>query len=225
MSSSDSPITNYAHPAVTVDTIVFSIREDKLQVILIKRGIEPFKGDWALPGGFVRMDETLEAAATRELQEEAGIGNLYLEQLYTFGDLDRDPRGRVVTIAYMALVSDPIRLSLRASTDAADAAWFAVDQIPELAFDHTLILDFALKRLRAKLEYSTIAYALLPDTFTLTQLQKIYQIILGEVVDKRNFRKRMLSLDLLETAEGRHGGAHRPAQLYRFKEKVLKFIA
>lgn len=211
-------------PFVTVDVLVFTILEGQLKVALVKRGIPPFKNRWAIPGGFVHLDESLEEAARREVEEEAGISDVFLEQIYTFGDPGRDPRGRVVTVAYYALVPGE-RLTLVASTDAADARWFAVTELPSLAFDHAKIMQAALERLRSKLEYSNIAYALLPAHFRLSDLQKVYEIILGTELDKRNFRKRMLSLGLVEpTRQIDKSGAHRPAQLYRFKQKEVLFL-
>lgn len=214
----------YVNPAVTVDAIVFTIRQEQLQVALIKRGIEPFKGSWAIPGGFVRIAESLEDAVKRELHEEVGADGVYLEQLYTFGDPERDPRGRVITVAYFALVSADNLHELTASTDAAEAQWFALHDLPPLAFDHPKILAAAVERLRAKLEYSTIAYALLPKAFSLTQLQRVYEIILDRPLDKRNFRKKILSTDLLEETAERSGGAHRPATLYVFKKREVTFF-
>ncbi len=220
-----SPIEgNYPKPAVTVDAIVFTIREEQLQVALIKRGIEPFQGSWAIPGGFVRENEALEDAVKRELYEEVGAGGVYLEQLYTFGAPNRDPRGRVITVAYFALVAAENLRELTASTDASEAQWFALPEVPSLAFDHREILDLAVNRLHAKLEYSTIAYALLPPAFSLARLQRVYEIILDRPLDKRNFRKKILSLDLLEPTDQRSGGAHRPATLYVFKANQVTFF-
>jgi 8-oxo-dGTP diphosphatase len=211
-------------PFVTVDVLVFTILEDQLKVALIKRAIPPYKNRWAIPGGFVHANESLEQAARREIEEEAGVHNVFLEQLYTFGDPDRDPRGRVITVAYYALVPGE-RLTLTASTDAAEARWFAVDELPRLAFDHSKIVQVALERLRGKLEYSNIAYALLPAQFRLSELQKVYEIILDTKLDKRNFRKKILSLGLLEaTPQVDRSGAHRPAQLFRFKKKEVLFF-
>jgi 8-oxo-dGTP diphosphatase len=214
-------LSQFERPSVTVDVLVFTIAEGQLKVALIKRGIPPFKNRWAIPGGFVHIDESLEQAAQRELAEEAGVEGVYLEQLYTFGALERDPRGRVITVAYYALVPD-VHSSLVASTDASEAQWFAVDALPPLAFDHKEILEMALERLKSKLEYSNIAYSLLSPKFRLTELQQVYEIILGRPLDKRNFRKRMLSLGLLEaTSQVDRSGAHRPAQLYRFKKRKM----
>lgn len=204
---------------MTVDILVFTVADGALQVALIRRGIEPQRGWWAVPGGFVLPGEPLEAAAAREVREEAGVSEAYLEQLYTFGDPARDPRGRVVTVAYFALVpADRVRLA--ASTDAAEARWFPVSGLPPLAFDHDAILRCGVDRLRAKLEYSSIAYALLPERFRLSELQAVYEAVLGRGLDKRNFRKRALALGLLEpTGDRDTGGAHRPASLYRFRER------
>ena len=212
----------YPRPALTVDIVVFGFDEGDLKVLLIQRGCEPFAGRWALPGGFVDLDETLEQAAERELSEEAGLRDVFLEQLYTFGALDRDPRERVVTVAYYALV----KMSghhLQASTDARAAAWHAVHALPSLAFDHAGILETALIRLKGKVRYQPIGFELLPAKFTLTQLQHLYEVILGRALDKRNFRKKILSMDLLvETAEVEQGVAHRAARLYRFDERKYR---
>lgn len=208
----------FQRPSVTVDVLVFTILDDQLKIALIKRGVAPFEGQWALPGGFVKMDETLEMAALREIEEEAGVSDVFLEQLYTFGEPTRDPRERVITVAYYALVPGE-RLSLRAATDAADAQWWTVAEVPPLAFDHAQILRAAVERIRAKLEYSTLAFALLPAQFSLSELQRVYEIILDRSLDKRNFRKRLDSLALVEaTGQMTSGGAHRPAQLFRAAE-------
>ena len=208
----------YARPALAVDCVVFGLDED-LQVLLIQRDIPPFQGRWALPGGFVRMDETLDEAARRELTEETGVTRVYLEQLYTFSDLDRDPRERVVSVAYYALV----KLSdhrVKAATDAREAAWFSVVDLPSLAFDHDEVLHAALSRLKGKVVYQPIGFELLPPKFTLSQLQRMYEVILEKELDKRNFRKKVLSMGLLEELdEVEQDVAHRAARLYRFDKK------
>ncbi len=215
-------IESYARPAVTVDVLLFTIREEKLQLALIKRGIPPFQGEWALPGGFVRMEEELEEAARREIEEETGVRDVFLEQLYTFGQPNRDPRTRVITIVYFALVPGE-HLTLRADTDASDASWFAISELPNLAFDHAEIVQSGIERLKAKIEYSNVAYGLLPARFRLSELQRVYEIILGRALDKRNFRKRVLALGLVEaTDKFSSGGAHRPAQLFRWKKRRAK---
>jgi 8-oxo-dGTP diphosphatase len=207
---------------LTVDCVVFGMDEGDLKVLLIKRGVEPFAGKWALPGGFVRMDEALDDAARRELEEEAGIRPSHLEQLYTFGEPGRDPRGRVVTVAYFALVKLTDH-RVHASTDAREAAWFSVWDTPKLAFDHADILGTALQRLKGKVRYQPIGFELLPPKFTLTQLQRLYEIILERELDKRNFRKKILSMELLEELdEVEQDVSHRAARLYRFDHKKYK---
>ena len=206
----------YARAALTVDCVVFGFDGEGLQVLLIRRGLEPFKNKWALPGGFVQLAETLDEAARRELAEETGLTDVYLEQLYTFGSVKRDPRERVVSVAYYAL-TQPADHNTAASTDAAEAQWFPVSETPALAFDHQGILDTALLRLRGKLRYQPIGFELLPPKFTLTQLQRLYEAVLGESLDKRNFRKKVLGYNLiLPLKEQQRDGPHRPAQLFRF---------
>jgi 8-oxo-dGTP diphosphatase len=196
--------------------------EEDLKVLLVQRGIEPYQGRWALPGGFVRISETLEEAALRELVEETGIERLYLEQLYTFGDLERDPRERVVAVAYYALVKLADQ-HVRAATDTRDAAWFAVWDTPSLAFDHDRILQVGLERLKGKVRYQPIGFELLPPKFTLTQLQRLYEKILERDLDKRNFRKKILSMGLLvELDEVEQDVAHRAARLYRFDKRAYQ---
>jgi 8-oxo-dGTP diphosphatase len=200
---------------VTVDIVIFTIQSGELRVLLVKRGIPPFAGQVAIPGGFVLEDESLDQAALRELKEETGVGDVYLEQLYSFGDPGRDPRGRVVTVAYYALISAD-RSPLVAGTDAADARWCAIRQLPVLAFDHGKILDYALERLRNKLEYTTVGFQLLPPRFSLTELQEVYEAILDKKLDKRNFRRKLALLKVLRpTREYRRAG-RRPARLYEF---------
>src|SRR6476659_1662258 len=206
----------YPRAALTVDCVVFGFDESELKVLLIERALEPFKGQWALPGGFVQMDETIDDAARRELAEEAGLKNVFLEQLYTFGTVNRDPRERVVSVAYYALVK-LTDYSARAATDAADVHWFPISKVPKLAFDHADILETALARLKNKVRYEPIGFELLPPKFTLSQLQQLYEAVLESDLDKRNFRKKVLSFDLLvPLKETQMAGRHRPAQLFRF---------
>jgi 8-oxo-dGTP diphosphatase len=207
---------------VTVDCVVFGLDEQDLKILLIQRGNEPFKGSWAVPGGFVNADESLEHAALRELKEETGVHDVFLEQLYTFGDVHRDPRRRIVTVAYYALVNLRDH-TIKAATDASNAAWFGVDDIPKLAFDHARIVETALRRLRGKVRYEPIGFELLPEKFTLTQLQRMYEKILEQDIDKRNFRKKILGMDLLrELDEVQVDVAHRAARLYKFDEKKYR---
>jgi 8-oxo-dGTP diphosphatase len=207
---------DYPRAALTVDCVVFGFDETELKVLLVQRKLAPFKGKWALPGGFVNVDETIDEAARRELSEETGLTNVFLEQLYTFGAIKRDPRERVVSVAYYALVNLAEHPAAGAS-DASDAAWFPAAEPPALAFDHSDILRTALDRLRGKVRYEPIGFELLPEKFTLSQLQHLYETVLHTELDKRNFRKKILSTDLLiPLKEQMRVGAHRPAQLFRF---------
>lgn len=206
---------DYPHPAVTVDMVLFTVRDGQLQLLLIRRGAEPHRGKWALPGGFVEMDEGLEQAARRELEEETGVSAGYLEQLYTFGAPGRDPRERVITVAYLALLP-AMRLPPRAASDAEAAAWFAIDALPPLAFDHREIVTMAQQRLQDRVDHSTLVFHLLPAEFTLSQLQSVYEAIQQQSLDKRNFRKRMLAREQIEESGGvSREGRQRPARLYR----------
>ena len=206
----------YPRAALTVDCVVFGFDEGELKVLLIQRALDPFKGKWALPGGFVRVDETLDDAARRELEEEAGLKGVFLEQLYTFGTVDRDPRERVVSVAYYSLVKLAAH-ETKAATDAADAKWFPISQLPKLGFDHANIVSTALARLKGKVQYQPIGFELLPPKFTLSQLQHLYEAVLETDLDKRNFRKKVLGFSLLVALkETRMFGRHRPAQLFRF---------
>ena len=180
----------YPRAALTVDCVVFGFDEGELKVLLIERALEPFQGRWALPGGFLRLEETVDEAARRELAEETGLRNVFLEQLYTFGAVGRDPRERVVSVAYYALV----KLSdhrAKAATDASNAQWFPVSKVPKLAFDHAEVFAAALARLKGKVRYEPIGFELLPPKFTLSQLQHVYEAVLEMALDKRNFRKKV----------------------------------
>ncbi|MEM7474255.1 MAG: NUDIX domain-containing protein [Planctomycetota bacterium] len=209
----------YARPALTVDCVIFGLDDEELQVLLIQRDIEPFEGRWALPGGFVNVGESIDTAARRELQEETGLSKVFLEQLYTFGQPDRDPREHVVSVAYYALV----RMSshrVQAATDARNAAWFAVHDVPKLAFDHPKILKAAHERLQGKVRYQPIGFELLPPKFPMRSLQHLYEVILERPLDKRNFRKKILGMELLEELdEIETDVAHRAARLYRFDKR------
>ncbi len=207
----------YPHPAVTTDVVLFTIKDQKLQILLIKRAAEPFQEMWALPGGFLEINETLENCALRELEEETGISGVYLEQFYTFGKPGRDPRERVISISYIALAPAE-KLNPKASSDAQEVNWHSIGSLPELAFDHVDIIKLAHQRLVTKLDHSTIAFNFMQQTFTLSELQAVYEILLNARLDKRNFRKRILTRDLLEaTGEYSRNGNHRPAKTYRTK--------
>ncbi len=216
-------LSDFDQPSVTADIVIFTIKENELNVLLVKRDVEPFKDKWALPGGFVRIDESLEEAAKRELVEETGVKDVYLEQLYTFGDVKRDPRGRVITVAYMALINSK-EITLSASTDAKETSWFPIKKIPPLAFDHKKILTYALKRLRWKFEYTSVAFSLLPDEFTISQIQKIYEIVFDKEFDKRNFSKKILSLNILEEKGIKKDVSHRPPMMYSLKKVIPQII-
>ena len=210
---------DFPRPALAVDCVVFGLDEGELKLLLIERKLPPFQGRWALPGGFVRIDESVDDAARRELREETGIEEVFLEQLYTFGEPGRDPSGRVVSVAYYALV----RLSehrVQAASDARSAAWYPAHQTPPLAFDHQGIAAKALERLQAKVRYAPLGFELLPPKFTLSQLQRLYEAVLERPFDKRNFRKKILDMELLVAlGEVEQGVAHRAARLYRFDKK------
>lgn len=203
---------------VTVDIVIFSLSADTLRVLLVRRRIDPYKNSWAIPGGFVLEDESLEQAAKRELMEECGVKNVYLEQLFTFGAPNRDPRGRVITVSYFAIV--PAGQKVEAGSDASEAGWFNLYDLPRLAFDHKQIIEYSLERLRNKLEYTTVGFKLLAEKFTLGELQRAYELVLNKELDKRNFRRKIKLIDVLEPLkETRQEGISRPAQLFRLSEK------
>ena len=208
---------------LTTDAVVFGLDLDagRLQVLLVERGVEPFRGAWALPGGFIRQDEDLEACVRRELHEETGVEVAWLEQLYTFGAVARDPRGRVVTVAYWGIVR-PDQVRLRAATDAAAAAFHDAEVLPPLAFDHADIVASALQRLRGKLRWQPVGLWLLDEVFTLVELERVYAILLGQPMDRGNFRKKIRPQVeagvLVPTGQQRKPPAGRPAALYRFDE-------
>ncbi|KAA1243491.1 NUDIX domain-containing protein [Aquimarina sp. RZ0] len=204
---------------VAVDAVVFGYKDRRLNVLLIKRDIEPFKDSWALPGGLVLNDESLENAVERELKEETNVTVDYLEQLYSFGSPERDPRNRVVSVTYFCLVK-PEHHNIKADTDANDVAWFAINELPKLAFDHTIILDMAKKRLRNKLIYEPIGFDLLADKFLFSDLEKLYMTILDKQIDRRNFRKKILSFEILEELKEKvSNGRGRPANLFKFNQE------
>lgn len=214
----------YPRPSVTVDCIIFGLNLEKreLKVLLIERGEDPYKGSWALPGGFVDMGEDLDSAAYRELEEETGVRDVFIEQLYTYGNPNRDPRGRVISIAYYALVN-LAEHPVQAASDASKADWFLLDEMPQLAFDHDEILKMAVERLRGKVRYQPIGFELLPKKFTLSDLQILYEVVLGlqeKSINKRNFRTKIMKMGILNRLERQTNVPHRPAYYYEFdKEK------
>ncbi len=213
-------------PAVAVDVAVFTVLDSVLRVLLVRVRAGAFAGRWTLPGGRVGADETLEQAAGRHLAAQSGVRRIYLEQLYTFGSPQRDPHGRVVSVAYFALIPHGGRFQgLRTPEPYPDATWARVTRPPVLAYDHAAVIRTALARLRAKLRYTNLVYTLLPLRFTLGELQAMYEAILGRALDRRNFRKKVLSLGLLRAARGVRRGAHRPAVLYAFRRRRPMMIA
>lgn len=215
----------YARPALTADCVVFGLDDNDLKVLLIQRDLEPFAGRWALPGGFAVVGESIEESARRELAEETGLTGIFLEQLYTFSDPARDPREHVVTVAHYALINLTEHV-VTPSTDARNAAWFEISDVPQLAFDHDLILQTAHERLQGKIRYQPIGFELLPKKFTLRQLQQMYEKILDRELDKRNFRKKILKMGILEELdEIETDVAHRAARLYKFNKEKYDHMA
>ena len=214
---------SYDRPSVTVDVVLFALRDNDLRVLLIRRKKWPYQDYWAIPGGFVQMDESLEQSALRELREETGVDDVCLEQLYTFGDPQRDPRTRVISVVYFALLSAGQACQVQGGDDAAEARWWSMVDLPALAFDHDRILRCAQQRLRWKLAYTALGSLLLPETFTLSELQGVYEVVLHERLDKRDFRRKILASGVLEeTGEYREGGRRRPARLYRFTGAAIE---
>jgi 8-oxo-dGTP diphosphatase len=203
---------------MTTDIVIFTIRDDRLEILLIERGNPPYQGKWALAGGLVEEDEDLDVCAHRELEEETKVTNVPIEQLHTFGAPHRDPRGRLVTVAYYTLVR-PDRLHPEAASDAANVRWFAVDSLPSLAFDHAEIIAMARRRLRARFDESADAFGFLPKTFTLNELRRVHEIVGGEPLDSRRFRRRVLALELIEETGKTRTVSGRPARLYRARKR------
>lgn len=203
-------------PGVTVDVVIFTVLNNELKILLIKRNNEPYKDRWALPGGFLFKNETTGNAALRISKDKAGVKNVFIEQLYTFDSAKRDPRGHIISIAYFALVPEE-KLKFGFQKDTQTPTLWPINKLPPLAFDHQKIAAYALKRIRYKLAYTNAAFSLLPKRFTIYQMQKIYEIVLGKKMDKRNFRKKILSLNFIkETKNILSGYRQRPAKLYQF---------
>ncbi len=212
----------YPRPSVTTDCVIFGFDGIDLNILLIERGIEPFKGQWALPGGFVKMNETTEECARRELEEETGVKDLFMEQLYTFSDVNRDPRGRVITVSYYALIRST-DFKVIGGDDASAARWFPIKQVPTLAFDHDMILRIAHDRLKSKIRYQPVGFELLEEVFTIPQMQRLYEAILGIKLDRRNFNRKIMNLDILEPVETKiESNGHKGARQFKFdKQKYL----
>jgi 8-oxo-dGTP diphosphatase len=211
--------SRYERPSVTVDVVIFTLYNRELHVLLVQRRRWPYEGYWALPGGFIEMHESLEQAARRELEEETGVRDVYLEQLYTFGEPGRDPRTRVISVAYFALVRADAH-ELRVSDETTAVRWFALQTVPSpLAFDHDDILHYALSRLRSKMEYTTLAFQLLPEVFSILELKDIYEQILGEKLDKGNFYRKIKEAGVLEETNLTREGRGRPTRLWRFRHE------
>ncbi|MBI2129702.1 NUDIX hydrolase [Candidatus Woesearchaeota archaeon] len=209
---------------IAVDAVIFTILDKELKILLIKRKNDPFKGRYALPGGFVELDENLEDAARRELEEETGVKNIFLKKLHAFGDVGRDPRGRVITIPFLALI-DGDKIKFHSTSDAELARWHSVYDLPDLAFDHKKIIEDALQHLRFEMQNTNIAFQMMPEKFTLTELQQAHEIVLDKKTDKRNFRKKISELGILKgLPETKMEGAHRPAKIYSFKLKGYRML-
>ena len=209
---------------IAVDAIIFTIKNDALHVLLIQMKKVPFTGQWAAPGGLIAEMETTQEAVTRILQTQTSVKDVYLEQLMTFDDVKRDPAGRVVSIAYFALLPNA-DAELKTTDKYADVRWWPVKKLPSLAYDHKPMIRIAFERLESKIQYTNIVWSLLPREFTLTQIQRVYEIILGKPLDKRNFRKRMLMLDFIKpTGTEQQGEAYRPAALYQFKQRSIEYV-
>lgn len=214
----------YEYPMIATDVVILMMIEDELNVLLIKMNKEPFKGKWAMPGSLINGSESIDQSVKRVMKEKTGVSNVYLEQLYTFGEVNRDPFGRVVSVAYIALLPTK-ELELLTTEEHKEVKWFKVSELPKLAYDHDKILKLAIERIQNKIRYTNVISHLLPKEFTLTDLQKAYEIILGKEIDKRNFRKKINSLKIIEeTGNNTIGGAHRPAKLFKFIDKKVKIV-
>lgn len=203
---------------VAVDIVVFTVIENKLRVILIQMKKKPFVGMWAFPGGLIKPKESLDEAALREFKEKTGLVKVYLEQLYTFGELKRDPLSRVISVTYFALINSS-GLKLKTTSKYVGIRWMSVDKLPKLSYDHSKIAKYALQRLRWKLEYTNVAYSLLPKYFSFSELRRAYEAILGKPLDRRNFHRKIFSLEILKATNRKQSGKHRPARLYEFKNR------
>ncbi len=217
-------LKKYKHAVIATDVVIFTVDENKLKVLLISMKKVPFSGKLAIPGGLVGGDESIDDAAIRILREKAGIENVYLEQLYTFGKVNRDPFGRVVSVAYFALLPNT-QVSLRTTVEYSGIGWYEAVTLKGLAYDHDEVLKVAIERLKTKIEYTNVVYSLLPKEFTLTELQRVYEVILGRKLDKRNFRKKLQETKMLKKlAKKQKDSPHRPAELFTFKKHIPEEI-
>ena len=217
-------LKKYKFTVVATDVVIFTIQNNQLKVLLMKMKKKPFLKYWAVPGGLVKPNESVEKGAKRQLYLKTGLKNVYLEQLYTFGKINRDPFGRVVSVVYFALIPlDSVKL--KSKTKEPGVAWFSVKKLPKLAYDHTEVIGTAINRLKSKLGYTNIVYSLLPREFTLSELQNIYEIILDRGLDKRNFRKKILALGVVKQLHKKEKGIpHRPAELYSFLKREPRIV-
>ena len=210
----------YKNPSLAVDLAVFGYHDKELSVLLLNRKDEPFKNGWTLPGGFLQIEESLQQVCNRIMKTKIGLENIYLEQLYTFDEPGRDPRGRVVSVAHYALVN-PHRFEIVAGHMANDVQWFPVDQVPQLGFDHNRIFELALQRLKSKILYNPVGFELLNETFTMPELHELYECILGISIDRRNFRRKILDSEyIIATGAKREGLKNRHPDLYRFNTQL-----
>ena len=214
----------YTFAVIATDVVIFTIQDGQLKVLLIQMKKVPFTGQWAIPGGLVKPDESVDNSARRQLVSKTGVSDIYLEQLYTFGEVNRDPFGRVVSVAYFALIPyGGFRLKTTKEYEGVD--WFGIKMLPGLAYDHAEIISSAVERLKSKLAYTNIVYSLLPNEFALGELQQLYEIILDKKFDRRNFRRKILSLNLLKKLGKKRGGdANRPAELYSFVKRKPAWV-
>jgi len=212
-----------ARPKVAVDTVLFVVENRRLKAYLVQLKRGPLSGRWAFPGGLVRVGEMLDDAARRELRASTGLDRAYLEQLFTFGDPSRDPHAHVVSVAYMALIADP-RQVREPSAKYRAGRWFEVSELPRLAYDHSIVAQYALRRLKSKLEYTNIAYTLLPESFTFAEFEELYSVILDRPIDRRNLRRRILAMELLKRLSAQRRGPHRPAALYSFVRRSPQIV-
>lgn len=225
LSFMNNDIKKYKFAVIATDVVIFTVQDNQLKVLLINMKKPPFNSFWACPGGLVKPSESVDESAKKQLNKKTGVKDVYLAQLHTFGEVDRDPFGRVVSVVYFALIPSD-NLNLSTTKEYQDVAWFPVDKLPILAYDHSQIINMAIDRLKQKLEQSNIVYSLLPKKFSLTDLQDIYELILNRSLDKRNFRKKILSLNLIkQTGKKRFGEANRPARLYEFGNEEPKDVA